>query len=561
MLRFDVTALFFLAWILPASGVDLTATPGATGPEVVEATVQRILLSDIFTDDFDLLRRIALVETSDGTDPVKFADGLAGGIWRLRKDAFIRTKELYLSPEDWGSYYWNIQESGFKIDWRAITYEDLQVPYISALAARIYVMMTSEHPDSVPYALLDQMVFWKTNYNHNGNATQFVEKVREFEDKQICITGVDVVFMLDASLSVGEEGFARSKSFVRQVVEAFNIGPNDDQTSVGCLQFSHEVTVAFDLGDHDNKEDILKAVDDISYSGGGTALGKVIDFIRQSSFTEEHGARRLEYAVPRIAIIVTDGKTNKEFPVLYPSALAHSDGIMIYCIGVGDANEEELSIIASRPASSHVLHVRDYQAIEYLRNIVASRTCKESTSVAVGQPILTDLEDGEARFVSYQIDAEEGATLKFMTSSGLVTIYLSSEVPNPNEAVHDYKLETDGRTDVFIDPGMLGFGNHSISSRRKRSPSSQVTLFTAIYAHGNGTQLYVESSTGNTADPAFPPAPLSPTTEVLAPGDSGQAAPQLGDVPSIATKPSSMTEALSLFFAVVCVAVVNLKFY
>ena len=27
--------------------------------------------------------------------------------------------------------------------------------------------------------------------------------------------------------------------------------------------------MAFDLGDHDNKEDILKAVDDISYSGGG----------------------------------------------------------------------------------------------------------------------------------------------------------------------------------------------------------------------------------------------------------------------------------------------------
>ena len=35
MLGFDVTALFFLAWILPASSsVDLTATPGATGPEV-----------------------------------------------------------------------------------------------------------------------------------------------------------------------------------------------------------------------------------------------------------------------------------------------------------------------------------------------------------------------------------------------------------------------------------------------------------------------------------------------------------------------------------------------
>ncbi len=59
-------------------------------------------------------------------------------------------------------------------------------------------------------------------------------------------------------------------------------------------------------------------------------------------------------------------------------------------------------------------------------------------------------------FCHAQIDTEEGATLKFMTSSGLVTVYLSSEVPNPNEAVHDYKLETDGRTDLFIDPEMLG---------------------------------------------------------------------------------------------------------
>ena len=59
-----------------------------------------------------------------------------------------------------------------------------------------------------------------------------------------------------------------------------------------------------------------------------------------------------------------------------------------------------------------------------------------------------------------QIDATEGATLKFMTSSGLVTVYLSSEVPNPNEAVHDYKLQTDGRAELFIDPAALGNFNN-----------------------------------------------------------------------------------------------------
>ena len=82
------------------------------------------------------------------------------------------------------SYYWNIQESTFEIDWRDVTYEDLQVPIISALAARIYVMMTSEPTDRVPYDLPDQVVLWKVKYNHNGDETKFVEKVREFEQEQ-----------------------------------------------------------------------------------------------------------------------------------------------------------------------------------------------------------------------------------------------------------------------------------------------------------------------------------------------------------------------------------------
>ena len=60
----------------------------------MESTVQRIILSDIFSDDFSLLRRIALVETADGTDSAAFAGGLAGGIWRLQESAFEQTKRL-----------------------------------------------------------------------------------------------------------------------------------------------------------------------------------------------------------------------------------------------------------------------------------------------------------------------------------------------------------------------------------------------------------------------------------------------------------------------------------
>ncbi|XP_022107576.1 uncharacterized protein LOC110988419 [Acanthaster planci] len=514
--RLAVTAAFLFPFFTPVASVDLTVTPGAVGPEVVEATVQRILLSDIFSDDFSLLRRIALVETADGKDSAAFAGGLAGGIWRLTPEAFTRTTEL--AEGDWGSYYTDLRRSALGVDWRDVTYTDLQTPLISALAARIYIMMTSTPVDKVAYGLAPQALYWKLQYNKDGDEAQFIAKVTEMEKGQVCKIGIDVVFALDASLSVGDEGFARSKNFVKQVVEAFNIGPRDDQTRVGCLQFSHEVSLAFDLDNHDNKEGILRAVDEIAYKGGGTAMGSAIDFIRQNSFTEEHGARPTQYAVPRVAVILTDGKTNKEFPILFPSALAHRDGITIYCIGVGAADDSELTVIASRPVASHVMHVLSYAAIDYLQNIMATRTCRETTEIAVGHPVVTDLQEGEARFISYEIDRTEGATLKFVTSSGLVTVYLSSEVPNPNEAVYDYKVQTDGRVDLFIDPALLGS-----SSRYKRATGvvtpSHVTVYTAIYAHTNGTQLYVESRGGNNADHGYPP-PASTD-----PPDGGEHAP------------------------------------
>ena len=77
---------------------DKTKIPGEKGKEVVETVVNRINNAKykdkkVFADDFHLLRRIAYVESKDGTDPNTYRDGYCGGIWQVDKIAFDETQK------------------------------------------------------------------------------------------------------------------------------------------------------------------------------------------------------------------------------------------------------------------------------------------------------------------------------------------------------------------------------------------------------------------------------------------------------------------------------------
>ena len=50
---------------------------------MVEAVVDRIEASCIFSDDKQYMRRLAYVESSDGTHPKTYRDGYDGGIWQV----------------------------------------------------------------------------------------------------------------------------------------------------------------------------------------------------------------------------------------------------------------------------------------------------------------------------------------------------------------------------------------------------------------------------------------------------------------------------------------------
>ena len=173
-----------LAIISTTTAVDLTREPGTNGRDVVQACIALITQPGIFTQDQQLLRRIAYVETRDETDPDTYAgnnDG--GGIWQLSEMKYLATKTVNQQLLQDITIHFNI-------DWTATVWSDLRKPLFSALAARLYFeVITAEIPLSPDISA--QGNYWATYYTSSGGTqTEFVNAVNELTDTEgmkLCI--------------------------------------------------------------------------------------------------------------------------------------------------------------------------------------------------------------------------------------------------------------------------------------------------------------------------------------------------------------------------------------
>ncbi len=173
-------------------GVDLTLTVGETGKAVVQAVVAKIEASEIFPTDNRLLRRIAYVESKDGT-LTKFStcQNHNGGIWQVHVDeaAFMRSKDpmlldLHSRIKD------NFEDVG-PIEWIDVAWCDLRKPFYSGLAARLLLHISSTQ-EAFPAAgnISGQAAYWKKHFNgdDSGTVEEFVNTLEDLEAESMLLT-------------------------------------------------------------------------------------------------------------------------------------------------------------------------------------------------------------------------------------------------------------------------------------------------------------------------------------------------------------------------------------
>ncbi|XP_048657850.1 matrilin-2 isoform X3 [Marmota marmota marmota] len=181
----------------------------------------------------------------------------------------------------------------------------------------------------------------------------------------------DLVFIIDSSRSVNTHDYAKVKEFIVDILQFLDIGP--DVTRVGLLQYGSTVKNEFSLKTFKRKSEVERAVKRMRHLSTGTMTGLAIQYALNIAFSEAEGARPLRENVPRVIMIVTDGRPQDS--VAEVAAKARDTGILIFAIGVGQVDFNTLKAIGSEPHEDHVFLVANFSQIESLTSVFQNKLC------------------------------------------------------------------------------------------------------------------------------------------------------------------------------------------
>ena len=199
----------------------------------------------------------------------------------------------------------------------------------------------------------------------------------------------DMIFLMDSSGSVKRRNFKKMRSFVHDFADSLDIGPNE--TQVGVILYNDNAWVAFNLSTFSEKAPLLAAIIDLQYRKGYTNTADALCLLMEEGFSEENGARLTAADVFSIAIVITDGVSNRNSSrcdnattdEVAESIHNSSHPILLFAVGVtDDVNEQELLTITSR--EEYVTYLEDFSesAFGAARDEQLYDLCTKSESVA-----------------------------------------------------------------------------------------------------------------------------------------------------------------------------------
>uniref|UniRef100_A0A8C4MXQ7 Collagen alpha-1(XX) chain n=1 Tax=Equus asinus asinus TaxID=83772 RepID=A0A8C4MXQ7_EQUAS len=183
-------------------------------------------------------------------------------------------------------------------------------------------------------------------------------------------TPVDMIFLVDGSWSIGYGHFQQVKDFLASVIEPFEIGP--DKVQVGLTQYSGDPQTEWDLNTFGTKEEVLAAIRGLRYRGGNTFTGLALTHVLEQNLKPIAGPRP---EATTVVILVTDGKSQDDARTA--GHVLKELGVDVFAVGVKNADEEELRLLASQPLDITVHSVQDFPQLGTLAGLLSRLICQK----------------------------------------------------------------------------------------------------------------------------------------------------------------------------------------
>jgi collagen type VI alpha len=192
-----------------------------------------------------------------------------------------------------------------------------------------------------------------------------------------CSSGSDIIFIVDASGSIGYSNFNLLKEFLVSSILNFDLEGN--KMKVGIVSYSSSVEPQFNLNRYTARLEMAEQIRRMPYSAGSANTADALRYVRTDMLAQAAGNRP---DFPNVCVLITDGASNDQEKTLQEADNLRKAGCQIVTLGVGGwLNMYELQNIASQPYKHNSITVSSYSALNSaVRDNVHNLICSNSNA-------------------------------------------------------------------------------------------------------------------------------------------------------------------------------------
>ena len=457
------------------------------------------------------LRLLAFVETRDGEQFPESLHGVSGGLWNLNPHRLRGVDKFVVQEVD----YFGLVIAQFLM----LPFNSIQTAAQSTLNSAVFALMhiaSQTNLSMIPTDRSKWASFYAKYYSPGTNNTTaalqqledtFNAAVGSFEEYMLNITSqrrcgekADVIVLLDSSSSIGAAAFQVALDAVAQLAALYPIG--EGATRFGVVPYSHVVNDGIMLNQTYDLATLNSTIREIPYFRGGTLTGAAINFTRNIGFSESFGARPLSEGVTRILIVVTDGRSFDS--AASAGEMAINEGINVFSIGIGDGPDATELLGIAGSDSEHVFQAPDYNQLLHLTGAVQVATCRSQVTVNDATLIQTTIDEDALRYLKLEISEVCNQSLNvglFVNSTtGYLVVYVSSKFRNPNQRLHDRRLEFGPGESVNLTSANEDDCSRSRRRRQTQTDPQQQFLYLGVVARNGSVTLSLQSTVMDTPE-------------------------------------------------------------
>ncbi|XP_060557921.1 collagen alpha-6(VI) chain-like isoform X1 [Ruditapes philippinarum] len=311
----------------------------------------------------------------------------------------------------------------------------------------------------------------------------------------------DIVFVLDTSLSEGDDGFEKQKQYVKRFISKYQyqIGPPNYRYQFSLITYSLHATVHFYFNTFNNETDLQNAMDLLKVNCSGPSLaGNALKIVRGDVFQTSNGARK-DPDVERYIMLLSDGLLSDAPDTILEANVLKVNGFKIYTIGSGKSILHE-NLLEISSFNDYVFHMATEDGIQTLLKHTMFG-CKKCSSKVSDVAILMDV---SASIKHQELDIQIRAVIHLLGITKVGPKATQFSYSTFTETVHNvYDFTTyKSRADQIAD----------ISKKTRQTISTTANLANALnelkqngFSAGRGSRLdarkiIVVVTTGSTND-------------------------------------------------------------